>query len=80
LAARCCKIFDHPVQDIEPDYVGLFRRGLLRAVTQAGLVVLLQIRAQDLLAIHGGHYVGSGGAVAAAKKGQQSATQKNEDG
>jgi hypothetical protein len=30
-------------------------------VSQAGLVVLLQIRAQNLLAVHGGHHVREGG-------------------
>ena len=73
-------VLDHLAQDIEADNVGLLGGGLLGIVAQVGLVILLQLRAQNILAIYGRHHVRRGRAVTPAHGGNQGYPTKNEDG
>ena len=73
-------VLDHLAQDVEADNIGLLGGGLLGIVAKIGLVNLLHIGAQDILAVDRRHHVWRRRAEARAHTAKKRCPAKNQDG
>jgi hypothetical protein len=67
------------VEYVKPDNIRLLSAWLLGVVPETGLVIFLNVRTQNIFAIHSCHDIGRGRLVTTGQCGEEQPTSKNRD-